>query len=75
MTVPSTDSLCTGKALPSISSTGQLPKYSEKSVVSMVADISTTRSWGYACTMSRRITSRKSDYTHQHPKIIVSPKY
>lgn len=38
------DSRWIGKERPSISNTGQSPKYSEKRVVSMVADISTTRS-------------------------------
>jgi len=33
---------CTGKALPGTSRTGQPPKYLEKSVVSIVADIRIT---------------------------------
>ena len=51
---------CIGYVFPSISMIGQPPKYSEKSVVSMVADMSTTRRSEYALSMSRNTTRTKS---------------
>ena len=53
---------CTGNTFPSTSITGQLLKYSENIVVSIVADISTTLSDGYAANISRNTTNKKSDW-------------